>query len=557
MKSVADPAGTRKQRWEREVVEPALGKSPERKGPFTTISGRLLERLYTADDLEGLDDTNHPGEFPYARGIHPTGYRGKLWTMRQFAGFGTPEETNQRYQDLIAAGGTGLSVAFDLPTLMGRDPDHELCLGEVGKCGVSIMSLADMERLFDGISLADITTSMTINSPAPMIFAMYLVVAEQQGADWRTISGTIQNDILKEYVARGTWIFPVRPSMRLIADSILYSNSETPRFNPISIAGAHVRDAGATAVEELAYTLANGLAYVDELLRRGGDVTKFAKRLSFFFYVHMDFFEEVCKFRAARRIWARLLQERYGVTDPKAQHMRFGVVCGGSSLVAPQPYNNVVRVAVETMAAVMGGAQSIFTCALDEAYQIPTEFSAELAVRTQQIIAYESGIGRSVDPLGGSYFVEQHTDQIEAAVLKVMKEIDDYGGVEKAIEEGWIQMRLAERALQRKLDIDSGEKVVVGLNQFRNPDEVCTPGDVFSLDPAAAGRVIERHQQVLQTREQSAVDRSLQRLADAASKDQENLLPYLVDCCHAYATVGEMVSTLRSQWGEFQEPVRL
>lgn len=498
-----------------------------------------------------------PGAYPFTRGIFEDGYRGRLWTIRQYSGFGTAEESNERYRFLLDRGQTGLSVALDLPTQCGLDPTEDMARPEVGKVGVSLSTLAEAEILFKGIDLSRISTSFTINGTAAIVYAMYLAVADKQGVARSKLTGTIQNDILKEYVARGTWIFPVRPSMRLIADSILYSNQETPRFNPISIAGAHVRDAGATAVEELAYTLANGLAYVDELLRRGGDVTKFAKRLSFFFYVHMDFFEEVCKFRAARRIWARLLQERYGVTDPKAQHLRFGVVCGGSSLVAPQPYNNVVRVAVETMAAVLGGAQSIFTCALDEAYQIPTEFSAELAVRTQQIIAYESGIGRTVDPLGGSYFVEQHTDQIEAAVLKVMKEIDDYGGVEKAIEEGWIQMRLAERALQRKLDIDSGEKVVVGLNHFRNPDEVCTPGEVFSLDPAAAGRVIERHQQVMQTRQQSAVDRSLQRLSAAAAQDQENLLPYLVDCCHAYATVGEMVSTLRSQWGDFQEPVRL
>jgi methylmalonyl-CoA mutase N-terminal domain/subunit len=318
-----------------------------------------------------------------------------------------------------------------------------------------------------------------------------------------------------------------------------------------------VRDAGATAVEEIAYTLANGLAYVDELLARGGDVEKFAKRLSFFFYVHMDFFEEVCKFRAARRLWARLMRDRYGVTDPKAQHFRFGVVCGGSSLVAPQPYNNVVRVAVETMAAVMGGAQSIFTAAFDEAFQIPTEFSAELAVRTQQIIAYESGIGRTVDPLGGSYFIEQHTDEMEAAVERVMAEIDAYGGVVRAIEDGWLQMRLAERALERKTRIDSGETVVVGLNHFRRDDVSHTPGDVFQVDPTAARQVLDKYERLMQTRDAAAVERTLARLGDAAANDSENLMPYLVDCCHAYATVGEMVARLRAQWGDFQEPVRL
>jgi methylmalonyl-CoA mutase N-terminal domain/subunit len=345
--------------------------------------------------------------------------------------------------------------------------------------------------------------------------------------------------------------------MRFIADSILYSNDVSPRFNPISIAGAHVRDAGATAAEEMAYTLANGLAYVDELRTRGGDVEKFAKRLSFFFYVHMDFFDEIAKFRAGRRLWARFMKERYGVQDPKAQHFRFGVVCGGSSLVAPQPYNNVVRVAVETMAAVMGGAQSIFTCAFDEAFQIPTESSAELAVRTQQIIAFESGIGRTVDPLGGSYFLEQHTDRMEQQIVAVMDQIDEYGGVIRAIEDGWIQMRLAERALERKLDTDSGRDVIVGQNHFRKEDEDIKVGEVFRLDPTAASRALEKFQRVLDMRQQSAVDASLHKLGAAAAKDHDNLMPYLVDCCHAYATVGEMVACLKKEWGEFKEPINL
>ena len=384
---------------------------------------------------------------------------------------------------------------------------------------------------------------------------MYLAVADKQGVPREKLTGTIQNDILKEYVARGTWIFPVKPSMRLVADSILYSNDVSPRFNAISIAGAHVRDAGCTAAEEMAYTLANGLAYVDELQRRGGDVEKFAKRLSFFFYVHMDFFDEIAKFRAGRRMWAKLMKERYGVKDPKGQHFRFGVVCGGSSLVAPQPYNNVVRVAIETMAAVLGGAQSIFTCAFDEAFQIPTETSAELSVRTQQIIAFESGIGRTVDPLGGSYFLEQHTDRMEESIARVMTEIDEYGGVVRAIEDGWIQMRLAERGLERKLRTDSGETVIVGQNHFRR-DETVAVGDVFKLDPTASKRALEKFQRVLDTRNQAAVDKSLAQLTGAA-KDGKNLMPYLVDCCHAYVTVGEMVSALKTEWGEFQEPVNL
>ncbi len=498
-----------------------------------------------------------PGEYPFTRGIFEDGYAGRLWTIRQYSGFGTAEESNERYKFLLAKGQTGLSVALDLPTQCGLDPTHPMARPEIGKVGVSLSNLSEAEILFRDLDLSKISTSFTINGTAAIVYAMYLAVADKQGVRRDQLTGTIQNDILKEYVARGTWIFPVRPSMRLIADSILYSNETSPRFNPISIAGAHVRDAGATAAEEMAYTLANGLAYVDELQARGGDVEKFAKRLSFFFYVHMDFFDEIAKFRAGRRLWARFMKERYGARDPKAQHFRFGVVCGGSSLVAPQPYNNVVRVAVETMAAVFGGAQSVFTCAFDEAFQIPTEFSAELAVRTQQILAYESGIGRSVDPLGGSYMLEQHTDRMEEQIQRVMTEIDAYGGVVRAIEDGWIQMRLAERGLQRKLDNDSGLSVVVGQNHFKKEDEEVRVGEVFTLDPTVASRALEKFQRVMDTRDNAAVQRSLERLSRAAAQDRENVMPYLVDCCHAYATVGEMVASLKQQWGEFKEPVNL
>ena len=498
-----------------------------------------------------------PGAYPFTRGIFADGYRGRLWTIRQYSGFGTAEESNERYRFLLEQGQTGLSVALDLPTQCGYDPVDPMARPEIGKVGVSLSNLSEAEILFRGIDLGAISTSFTINGTAAIIYAMYLAVADKSGVPREKLTGTIQNDILKEYVARGTWIFPVRPSMRLIADTILFSNDVTPRFNPISIAGAHVRDAGATAVEEMAYTLANGLAYVDELKRRGGDVEKFAKRLSFFFYVHMDFFDEVAKFRAGRRLWARLMKERYGATDPKAQHFRFGVVCGGSSLVAAQPYNNVVRVAVETMAAVMGGAQSIFTCAFDEAFQIPTEFSAEIAVRTQQMIAYESGIARTVDPLGGSYLVEQHTDRMEAAIEAVMREIDEYGGVIKAIEDGWLQLRIAERALERKTRVDTGETVIVGQNHFRREDQRNEVGEVFHLDPNAASRVLEKYQRLRDTRDAAAVEKALAKLASAVADDGENLMPYLIDCCHAYATVGEIVATLKRQWGEFQEPVRL
>jgi methylmalonyl-CoA mutase N-terminal domain/subunit len=503
------------------------------------------------------ENIGRPGEYPFTRGIFPDGYNGRLWTIRQYSGFGTAEESNERYKFLLAQGQTGLSVALDLPTQCGYDPTHPMARPEIGKVGVSLSNLSEAEILFEGLDLSKISTSFTINGTAAIIYAMYLAVADKQGVPREKLTGTIQNDILKEYVARGTWIFPVRPSMRLIADSILYSNDVSPRFNAISIAGAHVRDAGATAAEEMAYTLANGLAYVEELRKRGGDVEKFAKRLSFFFYVHMDFFDEIAKFRAGRRLWARLMKERYGVKDPKAQHFRFGVVCGGSSLVAPQPYNNVVRVAVETMAAVFGGAQSIFTCAMDEAFQIPTEFSAELAVRTQQILAFESGIGRTVDPLGGSYFLEQHTDRMEEMITKVMSEIDAYGGVIPAIEDGWMQLRLAERGLERKLDTDAGKNVIVGQNFFRKENEQIGVRELFTLDPTVAQRALEKFQRVLDTRQSSAVDVALAKLSAAAAKDRENLMPYLVDCCHAYATVGEMVSVLKNQWGEFKEPVNL
>lgn len=521
-----------------------------------TYSGIELPVVATSADHADRGD-ERPGQYPFTRGIFPDGYRGRLWTMRQYSGFGTAEESNQRYKFLLAGGTTGLSVALDLPTQCGYDPTDPMARPEVGKVGVSLSNLSEMETLFDGIDLGGISTSFTINGTAAIIFAMYVACADKQGVPRAKLTGTIQNDILKEYVARGTWIFPVRPSMRLIADSILYANDVTPRFNPISIAGAHVRDAGSTAVEEMAYTLANGLAYVDELIARGGDVERFAKRLSFFFYVHMDFFEEVCKFRAGRRLWARLLKERYGATDPKALQFRFGVVCGGSSLTAAQPYNNVMRVAVETMAAVMGGAQSIFTAAFDEATQIPTEFSAELALRTQQVIAHESGISKSVDPLGGSHLVEFLTDRMETEIEKVMGEIDAYGGVIKAIEDGWLQARLAERALERKEAVDTGRNVVVGVNAFESAGGEGGVNEIFTSDKEAARRVMEKFDALRDRRDNGAVTATLAKLSAAATQDRENLMPYLVDCCHAYATVGEMVSELKRHWGDFQEPIRL
>jgi methylmalonyl-CoA mutase N-terminal domain/subunit len=539
-----------------DAATPASGEPGISAQQARTPSGIEVPVVVSREMLR-QPDPGMPGEYPFTRGIFSDGYRGRLWTIRQYSGFGGAEESNRRYRFLLDQGQTGLSVALDLPTQCGFDPVHPMARPEIGKVGVSLSNLAEMETLFDGIDLGRISTSFTINGTAAIIYAMYIACADRQGVPRDRLTGTIQNDILKEYVARGTWIFPVRPSMRLVADAVLLASDTTPRFNAISIAGAHVRDAGCTAVEEIAYTFANGLAYVDELVRRGGDVEKFAKRLSFFFYVHMDFLEEVCKFRAARRIWARLMRERYGVTDPRAQMFRFGVVCGGSSLTAAQPYNNIVRVAIETMAAVAGGAQSIFTCAFDEAFQIPTEASAEIALRTQQIVAYESGIARSVDPLGGSYVVEFLSDRMEEEIVRIMGEIETYGGAAKAIEDGWLQARVARRAHERKRRIDSGETVVVGQNSFRRPERPDAIGEEFRLDPEAAGRVLDRYRAVRERRDDAAVSRTLDALGRAVPKEGENLMPYLIDCCHAYATVGEMVDRLKAQWGEFQEPVRL
>jgi methylmalonyl-CoA mutase, N-terminal domain len=522
---------------------------------LTTPSGIPIPLVATANMHANHQDM--PGEYPYTRGIFADGYRGRLWRMRQYSGFGTAEESNQRYRFLLEQGQTGLSVAFDLPTQCGYDPTDPIAAQEVGKVGVSVSNLREMEILFQGIDLSRISVSFTINGTAAIIYAMYLAAADKAGVARRQLTGTIQNDILKEYVARGTWIFPVRPSMRLIADSILFANEQTPRFNPISIAGAHMRDAGCTAVEEVAYTLANALAYVDELRGRGAELDGFGPRLSFFFYVHTDFFEEVCKFRAARRIWARLMKERYGAKDPKSWLFRFGVVCGGASLTAAQPYNNVVRVAIEAMAAVLGGAQSIFTAALDEAYQIPTEQTAEIALRTQQVIAYESGIAHSVDPLGGSHYVEYLTDRTEEEILKVMADIERGGGMINAIEQGIIQRRIAQRARERKHQTDHGARIVVGVNRFCRDGDNEWAGEVVDADPNAARSVVERYQALRTQRDDRAVERCLSELGAAAANGHRNLMPLLIDCCHSYATVGEIVSTLKRQWGEFQEPTGL
>src|SRR5690349_6693656 len=550
MKTVAE---TGKARWEQETLQPALKKSPERAAQFTTISGRPIERLYTAEDVDGIDlerDIALPGEFPYTRGIHPTGYRGKLWTMRQFAGFGTPEDTNERYKTLLRAGGTGLSVAFDLPTLMGRDPDHELSLGEVGKCGVNVTSLADMETLFDGIPLGEISTSMTINSPAAMIFAMYLVVAEKQGADWKKISGTIQNDILKEFIAQKEYIFPPRPSMRIITDIFGFCATEAPKWNTISVSGYHIREAGATALQELAFTLRDGLEYVQWGVDAGLDVDRFVPQISFFFNAHSDFFEEIAKYRAARRIWATSMRDTFGAKNERSWKLRFHTQTAGVSLTAQQPYNNVVRTALQALSAVLGGTNSLHTNSLDEALALPTAETATLALRTQQIIAFESGATNVVDPLGGSYFVEKLTREMADGALAYFDQIDRMGGMVAAIERGFPQKEIAESAYRFQQAVDRKEKVIVGVNDFVQADE--PPIEILYIDDSAADTQLAKLEKLRRSRDNDAVQRALDRLRTTA-KTADNLMPPILDAVRAYATVGEMCDALREVWGEYEE----
>jgi len=544
---------TGKQRWERETLEPALKKSPERAAAFTTVSGRPIDRLYTPEDVAGIDyarDLNDPGDFPYTRGIHPTGYRGKLWTMRQFAGFGTPEDTNERYKTLLRAGGTGLSVAFDLPTLMGRDPDHELSLGEVGKCGVNVTSLADMETLFDSIRLADITTSMTINSPAAIIFAMYLVVAEKQGADWKTLSGTIQNDILKEFIAQKEYIFPPRPSMRIITDIFAFCSRRVPRWNTISVSGYHIREAGATALQELAFTLRDGLEYVRWGVDAGLDVDDFVPRMSFFFNAHSDFFEEIAKYRSARKIWAEALRDRFGAKNERSWKLRFHSQTAGVSLTAQQPYNNVVRTALQALSAVLGGTNSLHTNSLDEALALPTAEAATLALRTQQIIAHESGVANVVDPLGGSYFIEKLTKDMEDGALAYFDTIDRMGGMVEAIERGFPQTEIAESSYRFQQAFERKEKIMVGVNELAAADE--SPIAILYIDDSAGERQLAKLDALKQTRDTDAVTRSLDGLR-AAARTTENVMPRILDAVRAYATVGEMCDALRDVWGEYEE----
>src|ERR1700676_4105051 len=545
------PSGKEKA-WQEKTLRSTLEKNSERQAEFTTISGYPIQRLYTPADLAGWDadrELGLPGGPPYARGIHATMHRGRLWTMRQFAGFGTAEDTNQRFRYLLAQGQTGLSTAFDLPTLMGYDSDHPLSEGEVGKCGVAISSLADMEVLFDQIPLANVTTSMTINSPAAVIWAMYLAVAEKQGADWKKLSGTLQNDILKEYIAQKEYIYPPEPSMRLVIDSFEFGVKNTPKFNPISISGYHIREAGSTAIQELAFTLRDGLEYVEWGIRRGMDVDEFVPQLSFFFNAHSDFFEEIAKYRAARRIWHKAMVERYGSKNPRSWALRFHTQTACCSLTAQQPYNNVVRTALQALAAVLGGTQSLHTNSLDEAWALPTEAAATIALRTQQIIAHETGVTNTADPFGGSYFVETLTNEIERGAWEYIERIDAMGGMVAAIERSYPQREIAEASYRYQVAVDKKKKIIVGVNDFASEEK---PLDVPQIDETVAHRQAERLRKLRADRSKAEVDGRLNSLR-AAAKGKDNLMPFIYDAVKSYATLGEICDALREVFGTYEE----
>ncbi len=526
-----------------------MSKTLTAEKSYRTLSGLPLEASYGPEQAP-VTALPAPGVFPYTRGIHESMYRGKLWTMRQFAGFATAEETNARYRYLLAQGQSGLSVAFDLPTLMGFDSDHPTSVGEVGKCGVAISSLADMEALFNGIPLGDVTVSMTINSPASIIWAMYLAVAEQQGVSWQKISGTLQNDILKEYIAQKEYIYPPRPSMRLVTDSIEFAAQHVPRFNPISISGYHIREAGSTATQELAFTLRDGMEYVDWAIERGLDVDAFAPRLSFFFNAHNDFFEEIAKYRAARNIWAYAMRDRYGAKDEKSWKMRFHAQTAGCSLTWQQPQNNIVRTAIQAMAAVLGGCQSLHTNSLDEAYALPSEHAVTIALRTQQVIAYESGVTNVPDPLGGSYFIENLTEKIEAAANEYIRTIDQMGGMIPAIERGYPQLEIANSSFEFQKSVERGESVIVGVNKFTEQEE--QPIELLQIDESSERKQVERLRQVKARRSTDEVVRTLNALRSAA-EGKANTMPFILDAVRAYATVGEIAGAMGEVFGSYTE----
>jgi methylmalonyl-CoA mutase N-terminal domain/subunit len=543
------------QAWKDTVLEPYQAKSHERQEDFTTVSEIPVERLYTPLDAPGgeyLDKVGFPGQYPYTRGVYPTMYRGRLWTMRQYAGFGTAEESNRRYRYLLEQGQTGLSVAFDLPTQMGYDSDHLMANGEVGKVGVAIDTLADMEVLLNHIPLDQVSVSMTINAPAAILLLMVVAVAKKQGVDLKKLSGTIQNDVLKEYAARGTYILPPVPSMRLVADIFRWCSANLPRWNTISISGYHIREAGSTAAQEIAFTLANGMAYVQAALEAGLSVDAFGPRLSFFFNAHMDFFEEVSKYRAARRLWADIMKNRFGAKDPRSWQLRFHTQTAGSTLTAQQPENNVVRVALQALAAVMGGTQSLHTNSKDEALALPTEDSARLALRTQQIIAYESGVPSSVDPLAGSYLVESLTDRLEADARQYLDKIDEMGGAVRAIEAGYVQREIQEAAYQFQRKVEQGGQIIVGVNRFTRQEN--SQDTLLKIDSGLQARQIEKLERVKAERDEKAVQDALARLSQAVESSGKPLMEAMLEAVEAYASLGEIVSVLTDKYGRYQPP---
>ena len=554
-KQSSSPAEIERETWEEQTLKPALERHPERKKSFQTVSLEEVERLYTPADNADLDfarDISFPGQFPYTRGIHPTGYRGKLWTMRQFAGFSTPEETNTRFKYLMQQGQTGLSVAYDLPTLMGYDADSPLSEGEVGKCGVAVSSLADMEVLFDGIPLEQVTVSQTINAPASVLLAMYLVVAEKQGARWDKISGTLQNDILKEYIAQKEWIYPIKPAMKLVVDTFEFCTDRVPRYNPISVSGYHIREAGATAAQELAFTLRDGIEYVAWGVEANLDVDRFVPRMSFFFNAHNDFFEEIAKYRAARRIWSREMKSRFGSNYERTLQMRFHTQTAGVSLTVQQPLNNIVRVAIQALAGVLGGTQSLHTDAYDEALALPTDRAALIALRTQQIIAEETGVANTIDPLGGSYYLEALTEKMEQEALEYFRKIDAMGGMVAAIEKGFPQREIQDSAYHYQKAVERGEQVIVGVNKYAMTDE---PSEVpiLVIDESVRTHQVERLEQTRTSRDAGAVANALDKLRMAAKKN-ENTMPATIDAVRVYATLGEICSALRDVYGIYEEP---
>ena len=542
--------------WEEGPLAKETSKHPERMPRFSTISDLEINRLYTPRDVPDFDylrDLNFPSCYPFTRGVHTTMYRGRLWTMRQFAGFGTPEQTNERYRYLLSIGQTGLSMAFDFPTLYGRDSDDPMSRGEVGKCGVAVDTLKDFEIIFEGIPMDKITTSMTIIPPAIVLLAMYIVAAERQGVSQDKIGGTVQNDMLKEFIAQKTWIYPPIPSLRLVRDIVVYCTHHVPRWNTISISGYHIREAGSTAVQELAFTLADGIEYVKMGIEAGLDVDAFAPRYSFFFDSHMDFFEEIAKMRAARRMWAKIMKERFRAKNPRSWWMRFHTQTAGCSLTAQQPLNNIVRTAIEALAAVLGGTQSLHTNSMDETWALPTEEAVTVALRTQQIIAYESGVANTIDPLGGSYFIEALTNEMEERAWEYINKIEEMGGIIPAIEVGYPQKEITEAAFRYQQQLESKEKIIVGVNEFIMPGEEL-PIEILKVDPEVERVQFERLNEVRKKRDNAKVKRMLQDLRDAAADEKENLMPIIIDLVREYASIGEIMGAMKDVFGEYRDP---